>query len=307
MTYRFAADIGGTFTDVALVDGDGRLRTYKLPSTPEDYAQAVLDGLARLAGSAGIVVAQLDKVLHTCTIATNAILENRGARTALVTTKGFRDVLELRRIRVPRLYEPLYEKPRPLVPRRWRLEVNERIGSRGEVIAAIDSDSVGRVIETLRREAVEAIAVCFINSHMNPVHERALGARLAATFPDCFISLSCDVLPQIRAYERTSTTVINAYVGPPVRRYLNSLSTRLREAGTDARLQVMRSVGGLGDVDSIINTPAHILECGPAAGVIGAARHGQRCGFSRLLTLDMGGTTAKASLVESGRVQRAED
>ena len=307
MSFRVAADIGGTFTDVAVADSEGNLHTFKLKSTPHDYSEAVFDGIKAAAGLAGVEISSFDQILHTCTVATNAILENKGARTALVTTKGFRDVLELRRIRVPKLYEPLYVKPRPLVPRRYRYEIPERIDAAGNVITPIDENAITDLIDQLQVESFEAIAICFINAYVNSDNEQLVGRRIQDAFPECFVTLSSDVLPQIREYERTSSTVINGYVGPPVRRYLGSLKDKLEAAGVQSQIMVMRSGGGLCDLEAAMNGPAHIVECGPAAGVIGAARHGARCGLDRLLTLDMGGTTAKASIVEFGEVQRAED
>jgi len=304
---RVAADIGGTFTDIAFIDRDGAIKTRKVPSTPADYAEGVLRGVHELGAETGHGIAAYSDLLHACTVATNAILELRGAVTALVTTRGFRDVLEMRRVRVPRLYEPLYEKPKPLAPRHLRLEISERMGPRGEIITALDPDDVARVAENLRAQQVEAIAVCFLHSYANPLHERRAGEILRAALPGIFVTLSCDVLPQLREYERTSTTVINAYVGPPVRRYLTSLQHKLRDAGASARLLVMQSGGGVASADVAIAKPAQIVECGPAAGVIGAAKLGELAGYRQLLTLDMGGTTAKASMVDGGRLPLAED
>ena len=304
---RVAADIGGTFTDIAFIDAQGAIRTRKVPSTPDDYAEGVLRGVHELGTETGHHIAAYSDLLHACTVATNAILELRGARTALVTTRGFRDVLEMRRVRVPRLYEPLYEKPQPLVPRHLRLEIAERMGPRGEIITPLDPGDVARVATLLRAERVEAIAVCFLHSYANPSHERQAGEILRAALPDIFVTLSCDVLPQLREYERTSTTVINAYVGPPVRRYLTSLQHKLGDAGSRARLLVMQSGGGVASADVAIAKPAQIVECGPAAGVIGAAKLGELAGYRQLLTLDMGGTTAKASMVDGGRLPLAED
>lgn len=304
---RVAADIGGTFTDIAFITEDGAIATRKVPSTPADFAAGVTDGIAALASSLGHGFADYGEVLHACTVATNAILEHKGAKTALITTRGFRDVLEMRRVRVPRLYEPLYEKPKPLVPRWLRLEVTERMGPKGEIILPLAQAEIDAAITALRQERVEAVAVCLLHSYANPDHERRIGERLRAALPDAFVSLSIDVLPQLREYERTSTTVINAYVGPPVERYLRSLQHKLAQAGSRARLLVMQSGGGVANASAAIAKPAQIVECGPAAGVIGAAKLGALTGYDRLITLDMGGTTAKASIVEHGRLKLAED
>ena len=304
---RVAADIGGTFTDIALRLPDGRLMTRKVPSTPHDYAEAVVAGICAVLDEAGIPRDGVDEVLHATTVATNAILEKKGARTALITTGGFRDVLEMRRIRTPSLYEPLYVKPAPLVPRRLRFEVAERLAADGSVLAPLSEDDMRAAIAEIERQEAEAVAVCFLHAYANPVHERQAGAMLAAALPDRFISLSCEVLPEIREYERTSTTVINAYLGPPVRSYLRSLAERLEEAGIGGRLMVMQSGGGILSVRAVLDLPAQIVECGPAAGVIGAALIGERTEHRDLITFDMGGTTAKASLVEDGRVLEADE
>ena len=230
---RIAADIGGTFTDVAVLRADGRLATRKLPSTPANYADAVIEGIAGLLGDLGAPASALEEVLHGCTVATNAILEHKGAKTALLTTKGFRDVLELRRIRVPQLYDPLYVKPRASGAARICVSRStERLDHAGSVITPLNVDDVARRGRAeIRRQAVEAVAVCFLHSYANPAHERQAGEILRRELPDCFITLSIDVLPQKREYERTSTTVINAYVGPPVQRYLRSMLDQLRELG----------------------------------------------------------------------------
>jgi N-methylhydantoinase A len=307
MNVRIAADIGGTFTDVALVQADGTLATWKLPSTPSDYSEAATNGILSLADRFGIELAAIDKVLHACTVATNAILEHTGARVALVTTAGFRDVLELRRVRVPRLYDPLYEKPEPLVPRERRFEVAERIGAKGDIVRPLDLTGLDRVIARIAEAKVEAVAVCFLNSFANPVHERLVGEHIRQALPECFVTLSVDVLPEIREYERTSSTVVNAYVGPPLKHYLEAFLSRLRTAGMDAELMIMQSSGGLLEARAVLDKPALIVECGPAAGVVAAASLGAQAGFDDIISFDMGGTTAKASLIEGGRVLTAEE
>jgi N-methylhydantoinase A len=304
---RIAADIGGTFTDVAVVLADGRVATRKLPSTPASYADAVVAGVVDLLRALGSPPAAVEQVLHGCTVATNAILEHQGAHTGLITTKGFRDVLELQRVRVPALYDPLFEKPKPLVPRRLRLEVAERLDATGAVVTGLDRAGVAAAIETLKREGVEAIAVCFLHSYANDAHEREAGAMIRDALPDRFLSLSVDVLPQKREYERASTTVINAYVGPPVSRYLRAMIGDLARAGVGGRLMVMQSSGGVIDAESAVRKPAQIVECGPAAGVVGALAVTGAGGYRNLITLDMGGTTAKASLIEDGRLHLAAE
>jgi N-methylhydantoinase A len=307
MIWRVASDIGGTFTDVAYIDANGGLVTAKVPSSPPDFGRAVVEGVSQLVDGAGLDLADLSEMVHGCTIATNAILEGKGARTALVTTDGFRDVLELRRIRVPRLYEPLYVKPKPLSPRNLRFEVRERIGADGDVVTPLDEDQVRAVAKKIAAAKAEAVAVCFLHSYKNPDHERRAGEILRAELPDCFITLSADILPQIREYERSSTSVVNAYVGPPVRRYLNGMEADLRAAGCGGRISVMQSSGGIVDAEAIKEKPAQIVECGPAAGVVGAAWLAKSLGLSNIITFDMGGTTAKGSMIENGGLIFAED
>jgi N-methylhydantoinase A len=305
--YRIAADIGGTFTDIACLSPDGALSTYKIPSTPDDLARAVAEGICAIAARLGMDGGAFSEVLHASTVATNAILEGKGAVTALVTTEGFRDVLELRRIRVPRLYEPLYSKPAPLVPRRRRYEVSERLGPKGEVLKILDIPAMTELASRLALSEVEAVAVCFLHSYINPAHELEAAAILRRALPGRFISVSSDVLPEIREYERTSTTVVNAYIGPVVARYLGSLQERLRQSGIGGRLLMMQSSGGALDVERVIATPARIVESGPAAGVTGAAYLGVIAGYRDIITFDMGGTTAKASLIEDGRVVTTDE
>ena len=304
---RVAADVGGTFTDIACLSPAGELWTCKVPSTPDDYARAVIEGIQLLTRNLGVDPADYAEVSHASTVATNTILEGKGARTALVTTAGFRDVLELRRIRVPRLYEPLYEKPAPLVPRRHRYEVTERLDASGAVVHPLDEDQVRKLASTLAQAQVEAVAVSLLHSYVNPAHERRIAEMLKAALPGCFVTVSSEVLPEIREYERTSTTVVSAYVGPVVTRYLRSLQQRLAAGGIDARLVMMQSSGGTIDVRQVIERPASVVESGPAAGVIGAARLGARAGHESIITFDMGGTTAKASLIDRGEVSSTDE
>ena len=305
--HRIAIDIGGTFTDVVTLAPDGTVATHKLLSTPLDYAEGVLDGLLAHVSLQGLRPSDIDQVLHACTVATNAVLEGKGANTALITTRGFRDVLELRRTRIPRLYDLLYETPRPLVPRRLRLEVSERIDAHGKVISPLDAQDVDEAVQAIRSAGVSAVAVCLLHSYANDTHEREIGRALRRELPDCFVSLSVEVLPQMLEYERTSTTVINAYVGPPVHHYLQSLVEKLQKANVRGKVMVMQSSGGILDVDSVMQRPAAIVECGPAAGVVGAAAFGDLIGQRNLISFDMGGTTAKISLIENGQVQTCTD
>jgi N-methylhydantoinase A len=299
---RIAADVGGTFTDIALLTSGGLLAMQKVLSTPPDFAEGVLDGILALLRALEIDPGRITSVLHGCTVATNAILEERGAKTALLTTRGFRDVLELRRIRIPKLYDPHWRRPTPLVPRHLRLEVRERMAPDGRVLRVMETPDIYAAAERIKQEGVEAVAVCYLHSYVNPTHERRTAEILAAELGDRFITLSSDVLPEIREYERTSTTVINAYIGPTVRRYIASLMERLGGVGIAGRLLIMQSNGGMIDAQSVLRQPVSIVEGGPAAGVIGARHFALSTDRRDLITLDMGGTTAKASIVENGRI-----
>ena len=304
---RVAADIGGTFTDIAAITKNGKLLTWKIPSTPPSFADAVSLGIRELFEDKKLSLNYINEVLHGCTVATNAILEQKGAKTALITTKGFRDVLEIQRIRVPKLYDPLYEKPLPLVPRNLRFEIDERLDAKGNVLKSPNLKQLDTIIEKIRAEKIESLAICFLHSFINPAHEELVGRIVKESLPDCFVSLSTNILPQKREYERTSTTVINAYVGPPVRDYLGEMIRQLTTKGITERLMVMQSSGGILDAESCLEKPAHIVECGPAAGVIGAEYIARAAGFKNVLTLDMGGTTAKASIIEGGVFSLADE
>ena len=302
---RVGVDIGGTFTDIVFLDEDGRIHTKKVSSSVDDYARAIVDGLREVFEETELSGREVVEVLHGTTVASNAILELRGARTGLITTEGFRDVLEIRRLRMPRLYDLTWEKPAPLVERYLRLVVDERISARGEVQRPIDPAQVDRVIDRLVAEGVEALAVCLLNSYANPVHEQVIRDAVRRKAPGLALSVSSEVLPEIKEYERTSTTVINAYVMPVVRRYLATLQGGLGEIDVRAPLLIMQSNGGLMTAEAAAATPMHIIESGPAAGVVGAQVLARRMALSKVITFDMGGTTAKASIIEDGEVNQA--
>ncbi|HET7879758.1 MAG TPA: hydantoinase/oxoprolinase family protein [Acetobacteraceae bacterium] len=300
---RIGIDIGGTFTDIVAIADDGRVVTHKVASTPRDYGEGIVEGLHSL------LAAHLDTVtdvLHGTTIGSNAILEGKGARTALITTKGFRDILEIRDLRMPVLYDLRWTKPRALVERRLRLEVTEKLRPDGSVSVPLDAASVAAAIEMLRREDVESVAICLLHSYANPAHEQAVAEAVRAALPRVALSVSHQILPEIKEYPRTSTTVINAYVQPVVRAYVTSLVARLRGLGIEAPLQLMQSNGGLASAEFAATAPAHVIESGPAAGVVGGAALAATLDERRVITFDMGGTTAKAGLVENGEVLRSE-
>jgi N-methylhydantoinase A len=304
-TWRIGVDIGGTFTDIVALGGDGSVHTKKISSSVQDYARAIAEGLAELFVELDIRAGDVAELRHGTTIASNAILEHKGARTGLITTKGFRDVLEIRNLRMPRLYDIVWDKPPPLVERYLRVVVDERIDARGEVLAPLDAADAEAAVRRLLDEGVEAIAVCLLNSFLNPAHELLLKETIERLAPGIAHSISCEVLPEIKEYERTSTTVINAYVMPVVATYLAALRRYLREAGMRAPLLLMQSSGGLMTAEAAAGKPMHIIESGPAGGVVGSHAVAARMGFADLVSFDMGGTTAKASLIENGAYTRA--
>ncbi len=278
-----------------------------MSSSVDDYARAIVAGLREVFSDTGLAGVDIAEVLHGTTVASNAILEGKGARTGLITTKGFRDVLEIRRLRMPRLYDLTWTKPPPLVERALRREVTERVDANGRVETPLDLAEVEQVLARLRGEGVESLAICLINSYANPIHEERIKAIVSRLAPDLRTSYSIEVLPEIREYERTSTTVINAYVMPIVGRYLATLRAGLDDAGVRTPLLIMQSNGGLMTDAAAAERPIHIIESGPAAGVVGAQALARRIGLGKLITFDMGGTTAKASIVEDGEVSRAAE
>lgn len=304
---RVGVDIGGTFTDICIMDAEGGIRTKKVSSTVDNYARAISEGLAEAFAEHGIGAGSVAELLHGTTVASNAILELKGARTGLITTKGFRDVLELRLLRMPRLYDLTWIKPPNLVERSLRLEVDERIDARGAILKPLDRAEVEAALDRLLAEGVEAISVCLLHSYVNDAHERMIRDIIREKAPGMVLSISSEVLPEIKEYERTSTTVINSYVKPVVGRYLTALDADLKRVGIAAPLLLMQSNGGLTPAEVAAEMPVNIIESGPAAGVIGAQSLARRAGFDKVISFDMGGTTAKAALVERGEVQRAEE
>jgi len=301
---RIGADVGGTFTDVVLIDGEGRVYTHKVPSTPPDYEKAVLDAIDHLLGSAGSKGREVSQISHGTTVATNAVLERRGAVTALVTTRGFRDVLELRRIRAPQIYDLFFTKPPSLIERALRLEISERMSATGDVLVPLSESELPGLVEKLKAEGVESVAVCLLHAYAFPRHEQLVGEFLRREMPGVPVSLSCEVLPERKEYERTATTAVNAYVRPVMQRYLESMRSGLMEMGIEAPLLIMQSAGGLTPEKDAATRPVFALESGPAAGVLAAALTAEAAGSEggNIITLDMGGTTAKASIIEGGRL-----
>ena len=304
---RIGADIGGTFTDLVFLCADGTLHKRKQPSTPADYSEAIIKGVTAFCEEQRSLPSQVTEIVHATTVATNAILERKGARSALLTTAGFRDVLELRRIRIPMSYNLSWQKPLPLIERELRIPIAERIDARGNVLTAIEPDAMDAAIALLKECCVESVAVCFLHSYRNPQHEQRAGDILKRDLPHIRVSLSHEVLPEMLEFERTSTTVVNAYIAPLIATYLNVLRERLRQYDVDAPILVMQSNGGLISARAAAERPVTIIESGPAAGVVAAARLARDGGYENVITLDMGGTTTKASIIERGEILRATE
>jgi N-methylhydantoinase A len=302
MGWRIGVDIGGTFTDVALIDEDtGRIGIAKVPTTTQDFAEGVITGLQQGLTRYGLEPAAVSLLSHATTVVTNALLEKKGAKTGLVATRGFRDVLELRRSARADLYDLFQDAPAVLVPRRWRYEITERIDAQGTVVTPLEETEIDAVIAAIREAGLDTVAVSFLFSFLNDDHERRVGGRLRQSLPGVGVYLSCEVLPEIREFERASTTAVCAYVGPLLAGYLGRLQSAITELGLP-RLLVMGSSGGVFDVAEALRMPAMTIESGPAAGVIAAAVAGKELGLPNLISFDMGGTTAKASLIVGGEV-----
>ncbi len=301
MTARLGVDIGGTFTDLVVVDEvTGTLTVGKILTTPKDPAHGVEQGIRSLLQEARVEPAGVRAVIHGTTLATNALIERKGARTALLTTAGFRDALEIRHEGRYDMYDLFIDPPPPLVPRHLRREVPERTLADGSIHRALDEAAARRVVGELVAEGAEAIAICLLHSYVNGTHERRLAALVAEVAPTLPVSCSSDVVPEIREYERASTTTANVYVMPLMGRYLEDLERRLAERGIPGQLYIMQSSGGIALPAEARRLPIRLVESGPAAGALAAAQAARERGATRLLSFDMGGTTAKACVIDGG-------
>ena len=301
---RLAVDIGGTFTDLA-IEFDGQRRTSKLLTTPDAPERGVMEGVRAILAAAGLAPADIGILIHGTTLATNAIIERKGAITALVTTEGFRDVLAMGNESRYDQYDLNIVLPEPLVPRHLRLTVPERLDNEGHVLRPLDHDAVRALIPILQRERVESLAIGFLHGFVNPAHEHEARDILAAALPNMPISLASDVSPEMREWERFSTTVANAYVQPRMQTYLRGLEAGLRAMGIDAPIFLMLSGGGLTGIDTACRFPIRLVESGPAGGAIFSAYVAKQCGLDRVLSFDMGGTTAKICLIDDYKPQTA--
>ena len=302
--YKIGIDVGGTFTDFVVTREGEAPRVFKTPSTPRDPSEAVLTGLREVASayrlSLGDLLAGTDLVIHGTTVATNTLVERKGARVGIITTLGFRDVLEMREGLKEDRYNLRMKPVEPLVPRYLRLEVPERVRSSGVVERPLDEEAIDRALAALEQEGVEAIAVCFLFSYLHPDHERRVAERIRARLPAVYASLSHEVIPQIKEFDRVSTTAVNAYVGPALGKYLERLERRLRSLGQRQQVLVMQSNGGVATADDSRRQAVRAILSGPAGGVSGAAYYGHLLDERDLIALDMGGTSTDISLVEGG-------
>jgi N-methylhydantoinase A/oxoprolinase/acetone carboxylase beta subunit len=304
---QIGVDVGGTFTDVFLVGDAGEVVVHKVPSTPDDSSVGTVDGMRGACDRAGMDMSALDMVFHGSTVATNAVLQRSGAKVGLITTEGFRDILHIARHKRPMnfsLYQELPWQKWPLVPRRLRLTVAERVHPPdGEVLRPLDESGVRAAVRRLKEEGVEAVAVCFLHSYLNPQHERRVGEILAEEFPEAFVSLRHQVTPEYREYESFNTVAVNAYVGPVTSAYMERLAKRVGEAGISGEIHFMTSTGGVESTDAVARKPVNMLLSGPVAGVLGGMAAGRSAGFENVITFDVGGTSADIGVIHEGQVR----
>ncbi|ABS17268.1 hydantoinase/oxoprolinase family protein (plasmid) [Brucella anthropi] len=304
---RIGVDIGGTFTDLVLFGDAGETFFTKVPSTPAKPEQAVLTGIRQITETAGLDVSKVTEVVHGTTVGSNTLLQKVGAKTGLITTKGFRDVLEIGRVRTPTMFDLSWEKAVPLIARRFRLEVDERSTADGRILKPLNEQEVIEIGRFFESEGVESVAICFLNSYRNPENETRALEVMNKHFPNMWVTASVSVLPEIREYERTSTTAVNAYVLPSLRAYFERLENGLREIGVSAPLLISNSNGGLSSAKMAQEKPVFFISSGRSAGVVGAGRLGEAMGEKDLVVFDMGGTTASASLIHKGELSRANE
>ena len=297
--FRIAADIGGTFTDVVFMNRKGSTHVRKILSTPDNYTRAIVNAVQEVFQEDGINGKDISQFLHGCTVATNTVLEHKGARTGLITTKGFRDILEIRRFRMPEIYNIKWNKPLPLSPRELRLEVNERIDYSGKVIYSLDPKEAERVIDLLVAKGIDSLAICLLHSYANPIHEKKIKEIAQKKYPKLSISISSELIPVIKEYERTSETVVNGYIKPAVNKYMKNLERALQNIKGKGSVLIMQSGGGLMSIKAAMEKPVYIIESGPAAGVVGSVNFGKFLKIPNMITLDMGGTTTKSSIIEN--------
>lgn len=304
---RIGVDVGGTFTDLFFIDEEtGSVYINKVPSTPADPSQAILTGVKEICAQAGVRPEEITRFYHGTTIATNTVLEHKGAKVGMITTEGFRDILHIARKKRPFNFSLYFDVPwqsRPLIKRRYRLTVAERIDARGRVLIPLDEMGVREAARKLKRAGVEAVVVAFLNSFINPIHEERAKEIVLEEFPEAYICTSSEVLSQYREYERFNTAAVNAYVGPKVSRYILSLDRALKEYGIRSDIHLMQSSGGTATVDAAIRKPVTLLLSGPAAGLIGGTKIANHAGYKSVITLDIGGTSADIGVAPNGEIR----
>ena len=308
MTHRLGVDVGGTFTDLVIHEVEtNRLEFAKTPSTPADQSEGVTTGALQLLERLGVSPEAIAFFIHGTTVATNTLLERKGARTALVVTRGFRDILQIGRQDRPDLYDWTIRRTEPIVPRRLRFEVSERVLHTGEVVEPVSEVDIVEVVRRLDEERVEAVAVCLLHSYAHPAHERQVGQAIREALPDITLSVSSEVAPEFKEYERMSTAAINAFVAPVMERYLRNLQRGIAAQGIDSDLHIMQSNGGTMSADAAVQSPVHTILSGPAAGVIGSVGLAAQAGELNTISVDMGGTSFDISLCYQGEVRRTQD
>lgn len=304
MTYRLGVDVGGTFTDLILVnESSGDIHTAKVPSTPDDSSVGVMNGVERVCGNAGIDPSEISQVMHGTTVATNTVLTGSGSKVGLVTTRGYKQVLQIARSYVPGGLGGwvIYNKSDPLAPLACTIEADERMGADGKVVRGLDAKALEKAMEQLKEENIEALTVSLINSYANPKHEKAVEKVARKALPGVPISLSSSVVPEMQEYERTITTVANSYVRPKVAEYVKNLEKKLKKGNKNIQLNILRSDGGMASAKLAQQLPVNLLMSGPAGGVSGAVWVAKQAGFENLLTFDMGGTSTDVALVQDGK------
>ena len=304
---RIGVDVGGTFTDLIYIDDEAaKVIVHKTPSTPADPSIGTVQGISELCAMAGIEPAQLDQVFHGTTVATNIVIEHNGAKVGMITTKGYRDILHIARHKKPMnfsLWQNLPWQAFPIVRRRFRLTVDERIDKDGTILIPLDDDEVRTQVRRLKTEQVEAVAVCLLFSFLNPEHEQRVAAIVREEFPEAFLSVSSEVIPQYREYERFSTVGLNAFVGPKVSRYIGRFDAALREMGGKSGIHLMTSAAGVATPQGAMEKPVNLLMSGPIAGVVGGIWTGRQSGENNVITLDVGGTSADIGLAQDGKLR----
>jgi N-methylhydantoinase A/oxoprolinase/acetone carboxylase beta subunit len=304
---RVGVDVGGTFTDLIYVDDDsGVVQVHKLPTTPDDPSRGTIDGITQICEAAGTAPSQLDQVFHGTTIATNIVIEHSGATVGMITTEGYRDILHIARHKKPLNFSNYQDLPwqrYPVVRRRYRLTVPERVTKDGSVLVPLDEAKAREQVRALKEAGVEAVSVCFLFSFVNPAHEQRVAEIVREQFPEAFLSVSSEVLPQYREYERFSTVCLNAYIGPKVATYVSRLQDELTRLGVRTGVHLMTSASGVATSEAAVARPVNLLMSGPVAGVVGGIWAGKQAGFQNVITLDVGGTSADIGLAQEGRLR----